>query len=164
VRRQDPEVDVFRRRRAGPAPREQSSAFQKEAASFVSIVGDIAPTLELDYSAGSIQSLEDFIASSFDPPGSSYVPESLAVGVGCYVGEVVIRTLGGRWSPDGGAEVRGIGHVNCTFPIQKAQRRFANGPEDSLSWYYEVLAYYAAGEDPAVGDEPPLTELPDRHP
>ena len=42
---------MFRRRRAGPAPREQSSPFQKEAASFVSIVGDIAPNLDLDYSA-----------------------------------------------------------------------------------------------------------------
>jgi hypothetical protein len=157
MRRQDPEVHVFRRRRAGPAPHEQSSPFQKEAASFVSIVGDIAPNLDLDYSAGSIQSLEEFIASSFDPPGSSYVPESLAVGVGCYVGEVVVRTLGGRWSPDGSAEVREIGSVNCTFPIQKAQRRFANGPEDSLSWYYQVLAHYAAGEERTAGSEQPAT-------
>jgi hypothetical protein len=68
---------------------------------------------------------------------------------------VVIRTLGGRCSPDGSAEVRGIGHVNCTFPIQKAQRRFANGPEDSLSWYYEALAHYAAGEERHAGDEQP---------
>jgi hypothetical protein len=147
-------VLVFRRRRASPAPREQSSPFQKHAASFVSIVGDIAPGLDLDYSVDSVRALEDFIASSFDPPGSSYVPESLAVGVGCYVGEVVVRTLGGRWNPDGSAEVLDIGRVNCTFPIQKAQRRFANGPEDSLAWYYEVLAHYAAGEERA-GDEQP---------
>jgi hypothetical protein len=150
-------VVVFRRRRASPAPREQSSPFQKEAASFVAIVGDIAPGLELDYTADSVRSLEDFIATSFDPPGSSYVPESLAVGVGCYVGEVVVRTLGGRWSPDGSAEVLDIGRVNCTFPIQKAQRRFANGPEDSLAWYYEVLAHYAAGEERPAGDQQPAT-------
>src|SRR4029450_1950306 len=148
MRRQDPEVHVFRRRRAGPAPHEPPSPFQKQAASFVPIVGDIAPNLDLDYSAGSIQSLEEFIASSFDPPGSSYVPESLAVGVGCDVGGGVgRRTLGGSWSPDGRAEVREIGSVTCTFPIQKAQRRFANGPEDSLSWYYQVLAHYARSEE-----------------
>ena len=146
---------MFRRRRAGPAPREHASPFQKQAASFVSIVGDIAPGLELDYSVDSVRALEEFIASSFDPPGSSYVPESLAVGVGCYVGEVVVRTLGGRWNPDGSAEVLDIGRVNCTFPIQKAQRRFANGPEDSLAWYYEVLAHYAAGEELATGNEQP---------
>jgi hypothetical protein len=146
---------VLRRRRTGPVPREQSSPFQKEAETFVSIVSDIAPGLELDFSADSIRTLEDFIATSFDPPGSSYVPESLAVGVGCYVGEVVVRTLGGQWSPDGGAEVRGIGRVNCTFPVQKAQRRFANGPEDSLAWYYQVLAHYAVGEERATGDEQP---------
>jgi hypothetical protein len=148
-------VLVFRRRRAGPAPREHSSPFQKQAASFVSIVGDIAPGLELDYSVDSVRALEEFISCSFDPPGSSYVPESLPVGVGCYVGEVVVRTLGGRWNPDGSAEVLDIGRVNCTFPIQKAQRRFANGPEDSLAWYYEVLAHYAAGEELAAGDEQP---------
>jgi hypothetical protein len=153
MRQQDPEVFVFRRRRAIPALREQSSPFQKEAASFVAIVGDIAPGLELDYTAGSVRSLEDFIATKFDPPGSSYVPESLAVGVGCYVGEVVVRTLGGRWNPDGSAEVLDIGRVNCTFPIQKAQRRFANGPDDSLSWYYEALAHYAAGEERYAGEE-----------
>ena len=128
------------RRRPGRASSERPSPFRDEAATFVEIMRELAPEVQLDYSPASLQSLEEFIASRFDPPGSAFVGESLPVGVGCYLGEVVIRNLGGRWSADGAAHVVGVGGVERTYPIGKARKRFANGPEDSLAWFYEVVA------------------------
>jgi hypothetical protein len=32
--------------------------------------------------------------------------------------------------------------------VQKAHKRFANGPEDNLAWYYQVVAKYARQAPP----------------
>ena len=45
--------------------------------------------------------------------------------------------------PGGAAHVVGVGGVERTYPIGKARKRFANGPEDSLAWFYEVVARHA---------------------
>jgi hypothetical protein len=126
------------------SPSGRPSPWAAEAAVFVEIMGDLAPEVRLDYSPASLSSLEEFIARQFDPPGSSFFGESLAVGVGAYVGEVVIRNLGGRWEPDGAPVVVGIGRIERTYPVQKAHKRFSNGPADSLAWFYQVVARYAA--------------------
>lgn len=118
----------------------------QEAELFVTLMRDLAPTLQLDYSATSIQALEQLIAANFDPPGSSFVGDTLPVGVGCYVGEVVVRTLGGQWNVEGKPEINDIGPIQAVFPIQKAVKRFSNGPEDSLHSYYATIARYARGE------------------
>ena len=116
--------------------------FTNEAETFVAIMANMAPELRLDFSAESINLLEAFIASRFDPPGSQFVGESLPVGVGCYVGETIIRTLGGHWTPAG--EIHHIGGVEKTFPLAKAHKRFQNGPADSLAHYYQTIARYTA--------------------
>jgi hypothetical protein len=131
-------------RRSGPSPSEQPSPCRDEAARFVEIMGELAPQLRLDYSPASLETLEEFIAARFDPPGSSYVGEALPIGVGCYVGEVVVRNLGGRWQPDGAPVVVDVGgRIKRTYPVQKAHKRFDNGPEDNLAWFYKVVAKYA---------------------
>lgn len=116
----------------------------QEADTFVSIMRSMAPDIQLDYSAESITLLEQFIAANFDPPGSKFVGDSLPAGVGCYVGEVIIRTLGGQWAPGGLPEIHQIGSVQKTFPLAKAEKRFQNGPTDSLAHYYKTVARYTA--------------------
>jgi hypothetical protein len=37
----------------------------------------------------------------------------------------------------------GIGGVERTFPVGKARKRFGDGPEDNLAWFYEVVARHA---------------------
>ncbi len=103
----------------------------------------MVPDLPLDYTAESIPALEQFIARQFDPPGSKYVGENLIIGVGCYVGEVIVRALGGHWNTEGKPEINGIGPIEAIFPINKAKKRFENGPADSLVHYFETVARYA---------------------
>ena len=117
--------------------------YQREADTFIEIMREMVPDLRLDYSPESIGRLDRFIAREFDPPGSKHVGESLPIGVGCYIGEVVIRTLGGFWSKAGLPEVNAIGQIKAIFPIQKAVKRFKNGAEDSLVSYFDTIARYA---------------------
>ncbi|CAG0931393.1 hypothetical protein TFLX_02134 [Thermoflexales bacterium] len=117
--------------------------FSQEAQTFVSIMHDLAPALSLDYTAQSIQALEQFIAQTFDPPGSRYVGDSLIIGLGCYVGEVIVRLLGGRWSVEGKPEINGLGQIQAVFPLEKVKKRFQNGSEDSLISYWATVERYS---------------------
>lgn len=119
------------------------SYYRQEADAFVDIMQNLAPNLRLDYSVKTVAALEEFIARQFDPPGSKYVGPNLPLGVGCYVGEVIIRNLGGHWHHAGRPEINGIGSIQKIFPIEKAMKRFENGPEDSLAHYISVIAQYA---------------------
>ena len=121
--------------------KEAQNPYQKEANTFVQIMHNMAPGLHLDYTAASIDRLEAFITKQFDPPDSKYVSENLPIGVGCYVGEVIIRTLGGHWHHNQ-PEINNLGQVKRIFPLQKATKRFQNGPIDSLTTYYETVAKY----------------------
>ena len=109
-----------------------------EAETFVSILKDLAPEVILDYSPTSLNKLDVFITERFEPVGSKHVGEALLLGMGCYVGEVIIRCLGGQWSQKG-PEITGIGGVQAVFPLQKVLKRFRNGPVDSLFFYYETI-------------------------
>lgn len=121
-----------------------ASPYTKEATTFVTIMRGLAPDIVLDYSTQSIASLEAFIAEKFDPPGSHFVGEQLPIGLGCYVGEVIIRTLGGEWKAGGQPEIHHIDTVQKIFPVAKAQKRLQNGPVDSLTHYYNIVASHTA--------------------
>jgi hypothetical protein len=119
------------------------SRFAEEADTFVEIMRELAPGIRLDYTASSVGLLEQFIAQHFDPPGSKYVGESLPVGAGCYLGEVIIRTIGGRWNREGKPEINHIGPIQAIFPIQRAVERFRSGPAESLVLYLQTVAHHA---------------------
>ena len=61
--------------------------------------------------------------------------------VGAYVGEVLIRNLGGTWivAEEEGEPGVSDGGGLVAFPLAKARRRFENGHEDSVHDFYEVL-------------------------
>jgi hypothetical protein len=65
--------------------------------------------------------------------------------IGCYVGEVVRRYRGGRWiadDEDPEAEVNLVLELedrDLVWPVQRAMKRFVNGPEDSVAVYGEFL-------------------------
>lgn len=117
--------------------------YHTEAETSVEIMRNLQPALQLDYSVRSIEALEQFIATHFDPPQQKYVGQSLPIGVGCYVGEVIVRTMGGAWNVAGQPQINYLGAVEAIFPLDKAFKRFANGPSDSLVGYYKTVAYYA---------------------
>lgn len=138
---------------------EQQSSYQQEAGAFLSIMDEMAPQIRLDYSVESLQRLEQFISEHFDPPGSKFVGENLLTGIGCYVGEVIIRHLGGHWNQDCKPEVNDIGPVEAIYPIEKVQKRFELGRQESLSWYYHSIAKQAyEGEHEEHHPQPAVTK------
>jgi len=133
---------------AGPdidaqSPSVQESLYAREAGAFLSIMDEMASHIRLDYSVDSLQRLEEFICEHFEPPGVKPVAETLPNGIGCYLGEVIIRNLGGHWNEDGKPEVNDIGPLPAILPIEKAIRRFKIGRAESLAWYYHSLAKQA---------------------
>ncbi|HEY9746717.1 MAG TPA: hypothetical protein V6C99_10925 [Oculatellaceae cyanobacterium] len=119
---------------------DSSSRYRDEAGQFLSVMGEVASELCLDYSKESLQRLDQFISDNFEPVGSKAIADSLLQGIGCYLGEVIIRNLGGEWDESGKPEIVGLSTLPPIQPIEKAHQRFQNGRQDSLAWYYHSLA------------------------
>ena len=127
-----------------PAPQ---SRYHEEAGTFLSTMGEMAPQVGLDYSVESLQRLDQFISEHFDSNSSQQASETLLLRVGSYLGEVIIRHLGGYWNESGQPEINEVGPIPVIQPLEKAKLRFQNGKVDSLSWYYHALAKQAYEED-----------------
>ena len=123
------------------------AVYLKQADRFVDIMRGVASAVALDYSIKSVNSLEEWIRDRFDPPGTQYVPDSLLVDLGSYIGEVIIRTIGGHWNSSGNAEINDVCRIEAVFPIQKVRKRFANGIEDSLDYYIRAIQQIAIEAD-----------------
>ncbi len=115
------------------------SDFAREADSFC-VEARASYGLDLDYTPATITALEDMMQSNFEP-GSADDNPALIVSMGCYVGEVLIRALGGRWAADDeffhSPAVIIEGRLQTrTFPLSRVWRRFEYGSEQSLVDYY----------------------------
>ena len=99
------------------------------------VLADLAPDLALDFSAASVAALDAFLAERFD--GRQEAPPALVLGVGCYLGEAMRRTLGGTWADDG--SLTGVGRVVETFPLKQARDRVANADAGALTAYLEQV-------------------------
>ena len=102
---------------------------------------------QLDYSEQSVQTLEEMIESQFADwrpwRGGKVAKKNFPVAslVGAYLGELMIRNVGGRWGwmPEFDVAAVQLPSEIWTSPPSKAQKRFVNGPEDDLAFYYEAL-------------------------
>jgi hypothetical protein len=102
---------------------------------------------ELDYSEQSLQTVEEMIERQFADwrpwrKGKAAKKNvTIASLVGAYVGEVMIRHVGGEWGwmPDFDVAAVKLPPGTWTSPPAKAQKRFVNGREDNLVAYYEAL-------------------------
>jgi hypothetical protein len=65
--------------------------------------------------------------------------------VGAYVGEVIIRTYGGHWraeenDPDSEVNIQvALPGGAVIWPVQRAMKRFKNGPEDGIYVYGRLI-------------------------
>jgi hypothetical protein len=102
---------------------------------------------ELDFSERSVRTLEEMIEQQFEdwrPWRSGKVAKKnlpIASLVGAYLGEVMIRNLGGHWGwmPEFDLAAIQLPSGTWTSPPAKAQKRFVDGKEDNLAFYYEAL-------------------------
>ena len=94
----------------------------------------------LDFTPGSLQRLDD-VLEEFFPPDFPPLPITVVL-LGAYLGEAVIRNLGGGWRQEGGPDnwcVAGIAGRIQAFPIRRMASRLAEGVEASLAFWYETL-------------------------
>lgn len=93
--------------------------------------------LDLDFTAKSLDKVEWILANHLTAArdGSE---ERFSVMLGYYIGEVITRTLGGRWVKENDIPtLRDVGgRVSAVFPVTKAIKRVRNGPGESLVEYY----------------------------
>jgi hypothetical protein len=115
------------------------------AEEFVASMRDLG--WELDFSERSVRTLEEMVEGQFEdwrPWRSGKVAKKnlpIASLVGAYLGEVMIRHIGGHWGwmPEFDVAAVQLPSGTWTSPPAKAQKRFVNGREDNLAIYYEAL-------------------------
>jgi hypothetical protein len=108
--------------------------------------------IDLDYSPQSLADV-DRIVGKFHAEGLRVNQMGATVfSFGCYVGEVLVRHLGGKWKmPEQGFWSRlGLGSSSMMVvempngviwnPIGKAFKLLENGAVDSVSYFYDVAA------------------------
>lgn len=108
----------------------------------------------LDYSPGSLEDLDQEIESLREEGlGGEDVAEVLFV-FGCYLGEVMVRELGGRWAATPLSSLRSISpwpmvvvleDGSAWDPIGKAYKRLELGDSEYLPAYFAAAAAAAGG-------------------
>ena len=104
-----------------------------------------------DYSERSIGDLDDWADRLWDPAGPQPGPaelDSSAKTMGAYLGEVIIRNLGGRWV---WVEAEGMSQPAVALPgggnamvANKAFKRQLNGRDDSFDAFYAAAKEHVA--------------------
>jgi hypothetical protein len=106
--------------------------------------------VELDYSPQSLAEVDRILGKFHAEKLRADQMGETVFSFGCYVGEVLVRHLGGSWQmPERGFLARlGLGDSNMMVvqmpngivwnPIGKAFKLFENGKEDSVSYFYDV--------------------------
>lgn len=103
---------------------------------------------KLDYSAESIPKLDQIIKEGWPEP--PVLLDEMVLGFGSYLGETIRRVHGGGWCFDPKHELHyEVGGIKI-FPFAKVRKRFLNGEEDSLGFFYSFIrAELAKGQKSA---------------
>lgn len=118
--------------------------------------------LLLDFSPESLKGVEDVLGVLHDSlreperPGDPRPPADalrrMAILWGCYVGEVMRRHIGGRWSNtpvgDQGPVLRLEIGTTQVFPLRKVEKRMLDGPGDAIPFYFHGVRKVVRGEIP----------------
>jgi hypothetical protein len=127
--------------------------------------------VRFDLSPASIEGLEDLLTKLWDvrrSPGSEAPPtqEQIAHAVvmwGSYLGEVIRRTLGGKWVAGSGPPARPVLQVtsqNVIDPWGKVNGRLFNGTEDNVHYYFKKLVEHF--QQPVAEQSPPAASGDER--
>jgi len=90
--------------------------------------------------------IDDVILKAW-PKGATGDPEQLYQIWGSFLGEAMRRVVGGECVESEGTVGVKVGHI-VTYPLSKIQKRFENGLEDSITFYYKALKTLAKSKAP----------------
>lgn len=129
-----------------------SATFQKEAKEAVKSAREIFK-VDLDFSPKSVKHIDKIIDEGWGAPLGERKAYEFAMSIltlGSYLGEVIIKHLGGRWQEASQesnpvekmlqSKIVDLGNIAEIYPFGKVFKRFANGKEDSLEFYYKSIA------------------------
>ncbi len=105
--------------------------------------------IQLDFTPASLKTLDDAVDTFFEPGGPVIAPTIMTFGA--YLGEVVIRNLGGRWRPSESwedAAIVDLGPIAELYPMRRMAKRMQEGRENSVEFWYETVAKYRASPTP----------------
>jgi hypothetical protein len=122
----------------------------------------------LDFSEGSIRVLDTAIEAI---RRDGYRPDQLMPLSGAfsaYLGEVMVRPRGAVWIVGDAAPVPDVMRFALMMkvgtmyiaPFVKVHKRFVNGPEDDLGWYYFVNVRDTLADGASLPDIPPPPAFP----
>ena len=92
--------------------------------------------IDLDYSEASILRLYEIIEQGWSDQPPAALDQMILL-FGSFLGEAMCQLFGGAWvrNDDGAIGVR-VGEATIMV-FTKMKKRFLNGPEDSISYYYQ---------------------------
>jgi hypothetical protein len=96
----------------------------------------------LDYSPQSVEVLDDMITAFWGTDGpSDHAFDDMVKVIGSYLGEVMIRNLGGVWAHNDEFNTAGVQHgTGWWFPHAKVAKRLTGEPGNDLRFFYSVTA------------------------
>lgn len=120
--------------------------------------------LYLDFTSKSLKDVERMAQAIHMAHRLEPLPEDVLLGIanlyGAYLGEVLLRSglnlLDYRWEEDGEGEI-GICSENISmFPVTKVYKRLTQGPDHSLTEFFECMFGLAIG---AIGPADPRMHI-----
>ncbi|MGH2535773.1 MAG: hypothetical protein ACRDHL_00065 [Candidatus Promineifilaceae bacterium] len=140
---------------AGGPPPEELGRRMAQLAERAVAMAEQAFDISLDYSEASVEHVEFILGRLYDemPRGrlawlrGRPSPQQLgrmATIWGAYLGEVIRRRWGGHWAPTSPRLNQALPTLLLAsgelYPPAKVYQRLTKGPEDNVSFYYQVLA------------------------
>jgi hypothetical protein len=89
----------------------------------------------------SVAGLDDFCDVFVESEPSTSRLEAMIMGMSAYLGEVIVRNGGGRWTyyPGQPPAIHASSEAGLFFPMNKVGKRLTIGPEHSLSLFCQVV-------------------------
>lgn len=111
--------------------------------------------LIIDYSEEALLVSDDLLSLFFKLRRNHYY---IAAGViGAYLGNIIIKNIGGRWSKE--LTVEKIGRIKAIAqPLLRARKRLANGMQDSLGYYLRSLKLSTSQETTFAEDKDKISK------
>lgn len=96
--------------------------------------------LEFGYNAESVAWVDGFIEQQRSRSGvDKNVIDGLVNVLGSFLGECIIRCFGGNWKNADGEWSVCFDDKNAVYPFTKVRKHFANGQEDSVRSFFELI-------------------------
>lgn len=142
--------DVEQLRRAMCEDRDLSAFLLNQCGSIV-MTAALKWGVMLDFTETSLADVDELLGVLHDGLKSATAEErpsaanlrAMTIGFGVYLGEVVRRTVGGRWTD---AEVEGQGRILRlvvgsaeTYPLRKVEKRLTEGATENVRFYVHAL-------------------------